>query len=142
MRQLVLGVPARALAASRASGRSSRLVGAGATHECGSGDLLETGGAHALARRRGERTTSQHFARCELRVEGYLEEGAGWVVVLICSKSSNPQSKSLASGSRRGSSRCAAAELRALLPRPRRFRPAEGEKASCLPIPTCFASVD
>lgn len=42
-----------------------------ATHECGSGDLLETGGAHALARGRGEGTTSQHF-----------EEGlCGWVGV-------------------------------------------------------------
>jgi hypothetical protein len=58
-----------------------RLVQAGggsATHECGSGDLLDTGRAHALARRRGERTTSQHFERCV-----YVRVGEVWEVVVV-----------------------------------------------------------
>ena len=58
--------------------RASKLVVVHATHECGSGDLLETGGAHALARRRGERTTSQHFERCV-----YVRVGEVWEVVVV-----------------------------------------------------------
>ena len=72
-RPLVLGLYACSSSCWWYARIRSRLVqaggGGGATHECGSGDLLETGGAHGLARRRGEGTTSQHF-----------EEGmCGWV---------------------------------------------------------------
>ena len=53
--------------------------GGGATHECGSGDLLDTGSAHALARRRGEGTTSQHFEVCVYMRVGEGMGGGGGV---------------------------------------------------------------
>lgn len=70
------------------------------TYECGLVDLLEAGGgAHALARRRGERTTSQHCERCEgVRGRGErcgregVRKGMGEVVVIAASCSCKSES--------------------------------------------------
>jgi len=71
----------------------SRLAQAGATHECGSGDLLETGSAHALARRRGEGTTSQHFERCVCVSEGIWERARVGGGVDLQAKAAIPKAK-------------------------------------------------
>jgi hypothetical protein len=81
----------QALAALRAS--ILKLSHVGATHECGPGDLLETGGAHALARRRGERTTSQHFEGCVCVSEGIWERALVLVVLISQKQQSAKQSQ-------------------------------------------------
>jgi len=114
-------------------------AGGSATHEGGSGDLLDTGRAHALARRRGEGTTSQHFERCVyLRVGEVWEVGGVTGGVDLQQKQQSPKQKPGASPRR-------LAELVARSPKPRPSRILPTKLRAFLlrlPIPKCFASVN
>lgn len=103
VRPLALGIHACSSSCWWYARIRSRLVqaggGGGATHECGSGD---TGSAHALARRRGEGTTSQHFERyVYMRVGEGMGGGGG--VDLQAAKAAIPKAKRR-SATARGSS--------------------------------------